>query len=122
MQIKSFKDLRVWQESISFVKIVYELSSEFPNDEKFGLISQMRRAAISIPSNISEGFGRHSKKEYIHFLEYSLSSLFEIETQLIISKNLNYGYSANYDEVFEKMLAIKKMLYKFISNLKLKQP
>ena len=83
----NFKDLRVWQKSIQLTTDIYKLLASFPTDEKFGLISQLKRAAVSVPSNIAEGAGRNSNKEFNHFLSISLGSLFELKTQLIISKN-----------------------------------
>jgi len=83
----NFKDLRVWQKSIELTTDIYKLLASFPTDEKFGLISQLKRAAVSVPSNIAEGAGRNSNKEFNHFLSISLGSLFELKTQLIISKN-----------------------------------
>ena len=83
----NFKDLRVWQKSIQLTTDIYKLLASFPTDEKFGLISQLKRSAVSVPSNIAEGAGRNSNKEFNHFLSISLGSLFELKTQLIISKN-----------------------------------
>ena len=90
MQIKSFRDLRVWQAGIELVRIVYELTSRFPRSETYGLASQMRRAAVSIPSNIAEGHARESTKEYLQHLSIAQASLAELETQLEIARQLNY--------------------------------
>lgn len=87
------ENLDIWKLSIEFVTKVYSLTQHFPSEEKFGLISQMRRAAISIPSNIAEGAARKSNKEFLQFLYISLGSIAEIDTQLIISDNLEYGKS-----------------------------
>ena len=92
--MQTHKDLEIWQESIELVNCVYDLTRQFPKEEIFGLVSQMRRAAVSIPSNISEGAARNSIKEFIRFLYISLGSLAELETQLIIS--LNQGYIEEY--------------------------
>ena len=89
-EIKSFRDLRVWQESIGLVKDIYSITSQFPDEEKFGLVTQMRRSAVSIPSNIAEGAGRGSQREFAQFLVIARGSLSELETQLIIAKELNY--------------------------------
>jgi len=91
MGIKTHKDLDVWKLSIQLVKDIYQLSSKFPSDEKFGLVAQIRRAVVSIPSNISEGAARNSDKDYIRFLYISLGSLSEIETQLIIAEELGFS-------------------------------
>ena len=80
----SYKDLIVWQKSIALVKLIYQLTATFPPDEKFGIISQMRRAAVSVPSNIAEGQARRTTGDYIGFVSISEGSLVELETQLII--------------------------------------
>ncbi len=87
---RSYRDLEVWKLSIDFVKKVYQVTHNFPASEKFGLINQIRRAAVSIPSNIAEGQGRNSTKEFKQFLAISLGSLAELETQLIIAKEIEY--------------------------------
>ena len=84
------KDLEAWKKSIDLVAEIYELTKNFPEDEKFGIVNQMRRAAISIPSNIAEGTARGSDKEAIRFLDISIGSLAELETQIIISEKLKY--------------------------------
>ena len=91
MGIKTHKDLDVWKLSIQLVKDIYQLTSKFPSEEKFGLVAQIRRAAVSIPSNIYEGAARNSDKDYIRFLYISLGSLSEIETQLIIAEELGFS-------------------------------
>ena len=107
----NFKDLRVWQKSIDLTTDVYKLLASFPTDEKFGLISQLKRAAVSVPSNIAEGAGRNSNKEFSHFLSISLGSLFELETQLIISKNLNLINSDSLSEINNKISELQKMIF-----------
>jgi len=87
---KTHKDLEIWKEGIKLVTEIYKLTKDFPDEELYGLTSQMRRAAVSYPSNISEGAARNSNNEYIRFLYISLGSLSELETQIIISKKLNY--------------------------------
>lgn len=89
-EVKTHKDLDIWKIGIELVLKIYELTNKFPDSEKFGLTSQMRRCVISIPANISEGAARNSKKEFIQFLYISLSSLSELETHLIIAEKLNY--------------------------------
>ena len=86
----SFEKLDVWQESRKLVKIVYELISKFPDVERFGLCNQIRRAVISIPSNIAEGSGKKSSKEQVHFLEIAYGSLMEVYCQIILSKDLDF--------------------------------
>ena len=84
------KNLEVWQDSLNLIEMIYKSTRNFPDDEKFGLVTQIRRAAIAIPSNIAEGYARNYPKELIQFLYVALGSLSELETQFIISKRLNY--------------------------------
>lgn len=105
-----FKDLIVWQKSMLLVKQIYLATKIFPNDEKFGLCSQMRRAAVSIPSNIAEGQARKSTKEFIHFLSIAQGSLAELETQLIIANELCYVNVEIEDPGFGLIVEIRKML------------
>jgi len=86
MTVKSYKDLIVWQKSITLVKEVYDITKLLPKSESFGLISQMQRATVAIPSNIAEGFGRNHSKEFVQFLAIAFSSSLELETQIIIVK------------------------------------
>lgn len=86
----NFKELKIWQQSKDFVKVVYGITKNFPNEELFGLVSQMNRAAISIPSNIAEGAGRDSDRDFARFLKIALSSTYELETQIIISADLGF--------------------------------
>ena len=87
--VNRYRELTVWQKSIKFVADIYKLTQKFPDIEKFGLTSQIRRSAVSIPSNIAEGFGRRLPKECIRFLRINISSLFELQTQLEICKSIN---------------------------------
>ncbi len=118
--ITNHKDLKVWQRSINFVKEIYKLSNNFPDREIFGLTSQMRRAAVSIPSNIAEGAARNGKTEFIRFLYISLGSLAETETQLIIANELNYLSNETYNEISDELIIIRKMLLSLIKSLKTK--
>ncbi len=113
------KDLDVWKDSVKLVKQVYEITALFPKEELYGLTSQIRRAAISIPSNIAEGCARNSDKELIQFLYISLGSLAELQTQLIISKEL--GYINNDLVVDNDIEKIRKMLLGLIKYLRSKQ-
>lgn len=112
------KDLNVWKESMLLVKKVYLLLASFPQSEQFGLCSQMRRAAVSIPSNIAEGCGRNSDKEAIHFCYISHGSLAELETQLLISADLKYLKSDN--DIFDQITTVRKLLSGFINHLQQK--
>ncbi|WP_238253419.1 four helix bundle protein [Capnocytophaga cynodegmi] len=117
-QISSYKELVVWKKSIVLVKKVYTLLRSFPEEEKFGLTSQIRRSAISIPSNIAEGFGRGSSKSFLQFLYVSRGSLYELETQLYIAKDLNF--ISDNQEIENLISEIGKMLNSMIQKLKLK--
>lgn len=115
MKINSHKDLKVWQESMALVENIYQITKSFPSNEQFGLVAQMRRCAISIPSNIAEGAGRKGSKEFVRFLYISMGSLSELETQFEISRRLNYV--ANELEVVETIVYIRRMLSNLIKSL-----
>ena len=89
--MKNFKELLIWQKGIQIVKHLYQLTMHFPSEEKFGIISQMTRAAVSIPANIAEGSSRNSDKDYARFLQLALGSAFELQTYLVIAKEMNWG-------------------------------
>ena len=107
---RSYRDLEVWKLSIDFVKKVYQITHNFPASEKFGLINQIRRAAVSIPSNIAEGQGRNSTKEFKQFLAISLGSLAELETQLIIAKEIEYLTQNGLEVLLTPLDRIRKMI------------
>ena len=107
-EIKSHRDLLVWQKAVELALHLYEITKNFPPEERFGLTSQMRRAAVSIPSNIAEGAARDSHKEFIRSLYTALGSLAELETQLLLSKELGFVESSKMDEDIER---IRKMLF-----------
>lgn len=110
------KDLIVWQKSMQLVVLIYKITKSFPKDELFGLVSQMRRAVVSIPSNIAEGHGRCSNKELVRFLFISLGSSSELETQLIISKNLDLMNDENFKQLLLLNEEVRKMLVALIRN------
>lgn len=112
------KDLIVWQMSMDIAVDIYYITRNFPKTEEFGLISQMRRAVVSIPSNIAEGYGRGSRKELKHFLEISSGSASELETQLLICKRVELIQAEIADELCEKLKRILKMLSSLISRCK----
>ncbi len=116
----NFKELIVWKKSIDLVKSVYQLTSSLPPEEKFGLISQMNRSSVSIPSNIAEGSGRTSSKEFLYFLNIAISSSYELETQLIISNHLFLRDVENIlgqiSEVQKMILGLKKNIEKNLIN------
>ncbi len=111
----------VWQKSMDFVTEVYKISNNFPKEEVFGLTSQMRRSAVSVPSNISEGFGRQSLGDFIRFLKIGIASLFELQTQLEISSNLEYISKESFDRLYEESREIERMLSSLIRKLKEKR-
>ncbi|MBN1493541.1 MAG: four helix bundle protein [Candidatus Omnitrophica bacterium] len=113
---KSHKDLDVWKRSIELVSDIYVLVKAFPDDEKFGMISQMRRAAVSIPANIAEGAGRQSKKEFAQFLYVALGSLAELDTHIVIAQK--QGYVKDAFKIEQEITDIKKMLNGLIFSLK----
>lgn len=117
MKIETYKDLIVWQKSIELVKTIYKITKEFPKSEIYSLTSQMQRAAISIPSNIAEGWSRNHKLEFARFLSISYASAAELETQIIIAKN-QYP-TINYITADNLLLEIQKMLFTLIKNTKL---
>jgi four helix bundle protein len=102
---------------MTLVTEIYKISTGFPKDEAYGLTSQMRRCAISIPSNIAEGYGRNSTNEYLHFLRIATGSLYELQTQIEISMNLNYLKRVNFDELYESSREIERMLSSLIGKL-----
>ena len=115
--MKSHKDLDVWKRSIVLVTEIYRITKTFPDDEKYGMINQMRRSAVSVPSNIAEGSARNSRKENIQFLYVALGSLSELETQLIISNNLEYISEVLLETFQKKILEIKNMTIGLIHYL-----
>lgn len=118
----NFRELIVWQKSVSFVTEIYKLTEDFPKNEIFGLTSQIRRAAVSVPSNISEGHSRRSSLDYLQFLKISRGSLAELETQLLISKNLRYVSEENYVNFDEKIIELSKMLNALITSISKTSP
>ena len=116
-EIKTHKDLEVWKKSISFVTDIYKMTAEFPSNEIYGLTNQIRRAAVSIPSNISEGFSRTTDKELLQFLQIARSSATELDTQLIIAKNIGY-ISNEISGVDSQLLEIRKMLSALITKFR----
>lgn len=114
----NFKELLVWQKSINFVTEIYEVTNNFPKDEMYGLTSQIRRASISIPSNIAEGNSRRSVADYLQFLKIARGSCAEVETQLIIAQNLKFLSEEHYLKLNQDIIEILKMLNGLINSLK----
>lgn len=117
--ISSYKDLLIWKKGIIIVVKVYQLTKAFPSEELYALTSQIKRASVSIPSNIAEGYGRNTDKSFSHFIDISRGSLCELETQLIIAKEL--GFIVNfelYNEILELIIEESKMINAFSKSLK----
>lgn len=115
--MNNFRNLDVWNKAVELATYVYQITKNFPKAEKYGLTSQMRRSAISISSNIAEGAGRESKKEFNHFLNISTGSCYELETQLTISQNLQFLGDTEYDRISDKLIEIQKMVYALRQSL-----
>jgi len=114
----SYRDLIVWQKAMALTKQVYLLTKSFPRDEIYGLTSQIRRCAVSIPSNIAEGRGRNSDKEFIRFLNIALGSLYELQTQLELA--LSFNYLSDYKNLNDLSIEVEKMLNSLINSKKTK--
>lgn len=116
-KIKNFKDLKIWQKGIELVRLIYGITNSFPSAETYGIVSQMRRSAISIPSNIAEGFMRRHNKEYKQFLYIALGSLAELETQIIISEELDFLKNEQNKNVLTNIDELNKMITGLIKCL-----
>lgn len=119
--IKSYKELIVWKKSMELAKEIYLLTEGFPKSEIYGIISQMRRAAVSIPSNIAEGYGRKSPKEYAQFYAISYGSAIELETQLILSKDLKLADNQSFTKSEVLLIEISKMLRSMLYTMRANQ-
>lgn len=113
----NFRKLKIWNDSISFVAESYELTRGFPSSEKFNLISQMNRCAVSIPSNIAEGSSKSSDKNFKYYLEHSIGSAFEWESQLEVSYLIGYVKQEEYETLKDKIQQLQKMIGAFIDRL-----
>lgn len=109
-KVKHYKELKIWQKGMAVSKAVYELTSNFPADERFGLTAQMRRAAVSVPSNIAEGQARHGTREFLLFLSHASGSLAELETQLLLSIDLGYCKESEADVILQEIGELQRML------------
>lgn len=116
----NLKELKIWQKAIDLAVDIYEATENFPKEEKYGLTSQTRRSAVSVPSNIAEGAGRNSDKEFSHFLGISNGSSYELQTQLIISNKLNLLSDTTVEPLLDRINEIQKMTYGFQETLKQK--
>jgi four helix bundle protein len=116
-QIKRYKDLLVWQKSMNLVTQIYEKSRSFPKEDTYGLTSQIRRCAVSVPSNIAEGYGRRTSGDYIRFLRIASGSLYELQTQMEIAKNLCYLPESEFQKMEVNSIELEKILSSMISKL-----
>lgn len=115
--VRSYRDLKVWQRGVDLVETIYRLSDAFPDAERYCLTTQVRRAALSISSNIAEGWGRGTRKDYRHFLRIARASLFEVETQLIIAHRLGYLQEETLRSVLRETDAESRMLLSLMRSL-----
>ena len=113
----NFKELNYWKEAKDFSVLVYKVTSKFPSSEIYGISSQIKRAVVSIPSNIAEGAGRNTSKDFSRFIAIALGSSFELETQLIIANELDYIENQKFIELIQKLNKIQKMLVNFQKHL-----
>lgn len=118
MLVKTYKELIVWQKAMDLVREIYLLTEKFPKDEMYGLKSQMERAAVSIPSQIAEGYLRKHRKEYVQFLSISLGSAAELETQIIICKSLDKFKQLDFGKAESLLTEVMKMLFVMIEKIK----
>jgi four helix bundle protein len=116
--VKDFRDLNIWNRGISLVEQIYRITRAFPQEEQYCLTSQLRRASVSVPSNIAEGFARHSNKEYKQFLYISLGSCAELTTQIIISQRLGYLGEGESEQLQKDVNTLSKMIMSLIKKIK----
>ncbi|HKX86714.1 MAG TPA: four helix bundle protein [Flavobacterium sp.] len=116
--MSTFRDLLIWQKSMTLVTEIYLLTNSFPKEEIYGLTSQIRRSSISIPSNIAEGFGRNGNQDYLKFLNFSIASLFEMQTQIEIAFNLNYITQQQFNKIYDEAKELERMTSSFIRKIK----
>lgn len=117
-----YRDLEVWQKSMDLCELIYELTKDFPADERFGLVSQLRRASVSVVSNIAEGAGRNSPKEFIQFLSISYGSLCEVEAQLLLSVRLDFAKESDIDAIMNMLSSVGRMTKALQRSLSTQQP
>ena len=122
IKLRTYKDLIAWKKSYELCFKIHKISRCFPRSEQFGLTSQLKRSALSIPSNIAEGYTRHSTQDYIRFLYIAYSSLAELETQLLLAKDLGYIESDIFDNIIVLQNEVQRIMYGLIKSLKPKQP
>lgn len=116
-KITGYTDLIVWQKSIQLAKLIYYECKFFPEDEKFGLVIQLKRASVSIPSNIAEGYARNTRKDYLRFIVIALGSAYEVQTQIVLSRELGFE---KVEKQFDKALSLLEEVIKMLSSLRKK--
>lgn len=114
----NFHKMDIWTDGIDVADMVYAVTIRFPREEMYGLISQMQRAAVSVPSNIAEGAGRDSNRDFCHFLNIALGSLYELETQLVIAERRGYVDTPTFYELQTKIVSLQKRVYAFLQSIK----
>lgn len=115
--MNNFRKLKIWNKSVDLATVIYSVTKKYPKIEMYGIVSQMRRSVVSISSNIAEGAGRQSKKEFKRFLNIAKGSSYELETQLTISRNLGFISQDAFDEILESLTELHKMIHALIKTL-----
>jgi four helix bundle protein len=115
--MSNFQDLRVWQQSMTLAELTYSITKTFPENERFGMVSQMRRAAVSVASNIAEGKGHRSDKEFLHFLFHARGSLYELQTQVLLASKIKYLTDTHLKEMMENITTVASSLTGLINSL-----
>lgn len=115
--MRNFKDLKVWEKAHHLCLSIYTVTNNFPAEEKFGIISQLRRASVSVPTNISEGCGYDTQKEFARFLRIASGSISEVEYLVLLSKDLDYITQEEHDILTKESISIRKMLYRLVQSL-----
>ncbi len=116
MTIHNFRELVAWQKAMQLTKEVYVLTKNFPSIEQYGLVSQIQRAVVSIPSNIAEGAGRPTQKELVHFLSFSLGSAYELETELLLARELDYITEEQSKQINTEVVEVQKLVYSLMKK------
>ena len=116
-KVQGYKDLIAWQKAMDMVAEVYHLTADYPKDERFGLVSQTRRAAVSVPSNIAEGYGRQTRREYVQFVHISRGSANEVETQLLVAVRLGFVAAEQARSAVDLILEVQRILKGLVTSL-----
>lgn len=114
----NFRELIIWKEAMKIAKVVYVVSARFPATENYGLIAQIRRSAVSVPSNIAEGAGRNSDKQFLNFISIAVGSAYELETQLLLSVDLGYVGEDDIKDIVADIILLQKKMYRFQEQLR----